>query len=346
MEICAKFILNAWKLRTVAFGVLLPAAWAAAACTNVTSQMDPSGAWSAGAEFKYAGIDEPLTPEVAMWGSLAGPVMNVYQGCSAGAVHDVHMEPELSVYYEDDGGGEAALFNLNASVAIRFWISVMQEDGTWRGWQRVLSNGVDLSIPVRDGNARIRMDYQLVAKEDVGGNSSLETPRYQWKVTNAADGAGTYGRSVSALYLQKYVPPPEPSCSFSSRPPSKVEMSHTTVSMLERDGSGPASEFRWSFSCNSTALGADMIYKPGTAYSGRPDGRMAIESGAGATGGVEFEVRRATSSGVAKVPVRFGRAYSRGKSGTEYLDVRYVPTGDPLKAGEGKASLTVELGVY
>ncbi|KAG1544783.1 hypothetical protein G6F50_013828 [Rhizopus delemar] len=73
---------------------------------------------------------------------------------------------------------------------------------------------------------------------------------------------------------------------------------------------------------------------------------MSIEAGVGAAEGVELEVRRAISSGSTKRPVEFNKVSSRGTSGTEYLDVRYVPiTGAELKPGVANGSLKINLDV-
>lgn len=331
-----------WRIKALLILGLVLGAPAAKACTTVADRMDPS-AGGTGVEWQFTGVGEPLMGWVRYWGNPANPDTFVYRSCSGSGTQRVVLAPALSLYSEDDASGGAAIFNVGNGVGVQFSVAIQDASGSWLSDENVSSTGIEVDAPVIAGDVQVRIWYRYIATADPGSASTLTANAFSWNISGSGP---AYRKVVSSHSIGKYIPPPAPSCGFDLEPPGDVALSHTTLGMLERDGSGPPKEFSWKFSCNSTASGSIVTYRPGTASGGRPTGRMAIESGPDAAKGVEFEVRRATTASGAKSPVRFDSAYYPGKSGTEYLDVRYVHTGDPLQAGKGNGSLTVELDVY
>ncbi|GEM_PF-3070938 len=326
-----------WKSRTVLAAALLLGAWTAQACTPHTAQMGPS---MADKYWVYEGIGKPLTG----WGQLMTPdgigELFLYQGCTGGSSYQVEHIPDLPYWGIADDG--AAVFEIAENVGVEFRVSRGLEG--FGASHPVGSGGVTLNVS-GGANIRMRLWYRYIAIKDVSAGVNLYPGGYTWTFNNLDDATLSSSRSNQGETIYKYVPPPPPSCWFVRAPAKTVAMPHTTVGMLERDGSGPQSAFNWSFNCIS-ATGAAVEYSPGTSSTDPKTGKMAIEKVAGGAEGVELEVRRSTTSGGRKNPVEFGKSYARDTSGSEYLEVRYVPTGDELKPGPANGSLKVNLDFY
>lgn len=319
---------------------LLMGAWATHACTANFSQMENT---TASNDFTYSGVGQPLTGWLEAVGSISVGEVYLYEACSIGSTYSLNVTPQLGYMgYAVDG---AAVFAAASNVGVQF--RVAQGSQGFGSAENVGSSGFDWSATVpHSGRVRIRLWYRYVAIADVSSARELKTDPYSWSIANFSDAGLTFNKSMVGDTLNLYVPPPPPSCSFTRTPPAKVAMPHTTIGMLERTGSGPAQAFDWAFSCNYTASGASVTYTPGTSSIDPKTGRMVIEPGTGAAEGVELEVRRATSAGATKRPVEFNKVLYLGTAGTEYLDVRYVPTGATLKPGLANGSLKVNLDVY
>lgn len=316
----------------------------AAACTLAPATgMDPS----AGAQqyWVYTNVGEPLMHWGDVWGAVATAPIRLYSACTPGRHQDIHFSPDLAYAgYEVDG---AAVFQVGLQLGVQFRIRV--NDGrSWGAYQNVGESGIQLrSYPgevTRD--LLVEIQYRYIAVTEPSG-SRLYADAFSWIFDNRTDSALSLSRGTLEHHIDKFVPPPAPSCSFTASPPADVPLPEGHAVQLRNpgDSSAPAS-FSWRFSCNTTAHGAKVIYTPTTNYSGLATGRMEIERGGDAAEGVEIEVRRATSASATKVPVRFGYSYEPGRSGTEYLDARYVRTTGDLKAGTANAGLKIELDAY
>lgn len=321
--------------------VLLMGAWAAQACTANYDEMRPL---TSGNDFTYSGVGRPLTEWQEMWGSYVDPAASFYVDCTVGSTYSLNVSPQLAyVGYEVDG---AAVFEVASNVGVQF--RIVEGTSGFGSARSVGSTGSNLNVEaLGTGRARFKLWYRYIAIVDVGSAMSLKMNPFTWAITNFSDGSLSFGKGSAADDIKLYVPPPPRSCWFVRSPPASVALPLTTVGMLERTGSGPEQAFTWSFNCNSTASGANITYTPGTSTTDPKSGRMSIEAGVGAAEGVELEVRRAISSGSTRRPVEFNKVSSRGTSGTEYLDVRYVPiTGAELKPGVANGSLKINLDVY
>ncbi|MFV1845328.1 hypothetical protein ACNJRW_03985 [Stenotrophomonas maltophilia] len=330
---------HSWKGRAALAAALLLGAWTAQACTPHTVDMQTI---RASLYWVYTGIRQPLTG----WGELMGTDaignLHLYRGCVGSPSYSVEHRPDLPYMgYDVDG---SAVFEVAENVGVQFRVAVG-------------SNGFGVSNPVgRDGvtldvsgseNIRMRIWYRYIAITDVSAGVVLRPGEYTWSFSNADDSSLSFSKYALADSIEQYIPPPPPSCWFARSPPSTLVMPATTISMLERDGSGPAQAFDWTIACNSgVPSGPRVVYTAGTTSTDPRSGRMSVAPGIGVAEGVDLEVRRSMTSGGRKTAVEFGRVYFPFRDGTEYLDVRYVPNGEPFKTGLANGSLKVELTFY
>ncbi len=275
MKINLKTRVHSWQGRATLVAALLLGAWTAQACSPSTTTMSPN---SAQRYFTYTGVREPLTDWHRLHGSVALETNYLYINCTGYPTYSVTYMPNLSYTgYEVDG---AAVFNVGLNIGVQFRVA----NGTdgFGSATNVGSSGIRLEANDTENVIRMRIWYRYIAIADVSTVDQLNTIDHNWTFTNHSDGSLTYSKGSHGEQINKYVPPPPPSCWFARSPPARVALPHTTVGMLERDGSGPAQTFDWTIACNSgVPSGALVKYSAGTSSTDPKTGRMSIEPGAG-----------------------------------------------------------------
>lgn len=330
---------RAWKGRAVLAAALLLGAWTAQACTPSTVDIQTV---RASLYWEYTGIGEPLTG----WGELmaidAIGYLQLYRDCVGSPSYTVEHRPDLGYMGYDVEG--SAVFQVADNVGVQF--RVAQGSNGFATSSPVGSGGVTLGVS-GGANIRMRIWYRYIAIKDVSAGVVLRPLDYTWSFSNLDDSSLSFSRRALGDAIEQYVPPPPPACWFARRPPATVTMPHTSVGMLERDRAGPVKAFDWTIACNDgVPRGALVRYYAGTTPTDAKNGRMSIVPGDGAAEGVDLEVRRSLTSGGKRTPVEFGKYYYPFRDGTEYMEVRYLPTGDPIKSGTANGSLQVELTFY
>lgn len=342
-----------WRrlLQALAAAATLAASWTAAACTPVTTNLYPDPA-SPSNGWVFDGVNEPLYGWTLIWGN-AGTVANVvYEDCMDGTRYELDLQPDLTPTGTIIDGAEVFIADSGAGrLGIQFRAAGRVGSGDW-GTEIDVKDGQANLVETASvgGTMEIRIWYRYIALADMSGDSDFEAVPYRWRF--GKPGGEQKGFKITQRHSKSaYVPPPPAFCNFlTTRPPGTVEMPLTTVAMLKIPGaSGPAASIHWDWRCDTSSgwVSPRIIYTAGTPTVGLGPGQMAVKAEPGAAEGVVLEVRRADSHSGTKTPVEFGKSYSGSNwFGNEYLDVRYVRTGDELRTGSANGSMTISLTHY